>query len=555
MKRVFTSILVVALSMCAMAQLNIWYNGAIVYQRDYAQIDSITFGLPQTNPNPDPEGETLTPEETKEYLMSVAKKMVNQFNTADQKAVIELADALYQKYRRYDWDAFEEYGEERYEPFFRMPRSMNAIIRGEASPAELDKTWIIGFKEESAIFEADEATHSWKYVGPSSDNSLIMRCKDQNGVMCEAKCWGEGQTHEYEYTWEKYHWVAPKIYASESISFSDYNGWGYYDGDWRSFYMDNSGSWYYYDSSTDEYIYVSMSDIETIEAYGSDGRWYYYDKETRKWYYNDWENDYKVSDGKRTIKVKLPDKVFFTFKQGSNELIRCEFSQEMQKNDHAYFSMYAKLANLSWTVDAKVNSTHGSGAFAFKYGNQPFLSVAVELPMYELIGKEDGQTYEDWIEEYGDRYDELFKKIGEGDAIVDLFGEVQLKAHVNHFGYAYRDYMKWDEDENWENRHSKKIVQQFCSIFNDNSTNGIYFNSDVKQAELRVIAAYDEIDEYYYAEPVLYFPADGTSYGFEQYFNRKPFTDLQYMVEDLINAYIQTSPSLFDEVGTVDITR
>jgi hypothetical protein len=96
------------------------------------------------------------------------------------------------------------------------------------------------------------------------------------------------------------------------------------------------------------------------------------------------------------------------------------------------------------------------------------------------------------------------------------------------------------------------MVQQFCSIFNENSTNGIYFNSDVKQAELRVIAAYDEIEEWYNPEPVLFFPSDGTSYGFEQYFNRKPFTDLQYMLEDIINAYIQTSQSLFDEVGTVE---
>ncbi|MBO4666147.1 MAG: hypothetical protein J5612_04670 [Paludibacteraceae bacterium] len=545
MKRLFTTLFIAALSLCAMAQLNIWYNGVIVYQRQYAQIDSITFGLPQTTP--DPEGNALSPEEAKDYLMTVAKKMVNQFNTADQKAAIDLADGLFVKYKNYEWDGFETYYEEKFDYFFRMPRYMNAVINGEANPADLDRTWLISFKETSAIFEADETTHTWKYLGPSSDNSLIMRCKDRNGVMCEAKIWGEGQTHEYEYTWQMYRWEERYVYAGEGTILFDYRGWGYYDGENRDFYRTDDGRWYYYDYYSGEQIFVNIDDIQILEARDNNWNWYNYDHENNRWYTYKWE---KTPDGKRTIHCVLPDKVAMTLKHGTNEIIRLEFEQEMVKNDHAYFSLFAKLANLSWTVDAKVNSTYGSGAFAFSYGNQPFFSIAVNLPLYELIDKKDNQTYEDWIEEYGDRYDELLKKIGEGDAIVDLFGQVQLKAHVNHFGYAYRDYMKWDDQ--YGHMRTKESVKAFCSIFNDNSTNGIYFNNDVKQAEVRVITAYDEIDESYSPEPVLYFPADGTSYGFEQYFNRKPFTDLQYMVEDLINTYIQTSPSLFDEVGTVE---
>lgn len=548
MKKVFTILFLGILSVSTMSQLRVWHDGRVIFQCEYALIDSVTFGMPST-PDPNPGGESMTPEETKEHLMDVAKRMLNQFNTADQKEAIDLADGLYVKYRDYSWRVFEDQYDDRFDDFFRHGVSyIRRVARGESSPTDLDQIIIFGFKEESAIFEADEATHSWKYLGSSPDNSFIMRCKDKNGVLCEAKTWGEGNTHTYEYSWDAYHWEVPQVYV-EDITIDWYYGYGYYDGQYRDFYKDETGGWYYYNN--DERVYVAESDIEHIEG-TTDGKYYYWDSEARRWYYNDYDNEHKVSDGKRTIKVVLPDKIYMTLKQGNNEIFRLEVSQEMLKNDHAYFSIFGKLANLSWTSDIRINSTHGSAAFAFIYGGKQFFNIAANLPMYELIGKEDNQSYEDWIEQYEDRYDELFKKIGSADAIVDLFGEVQIKANINNFGYAYRDYMKWDEADNHDNRHTKAMVQQFCSIFNENSTNGIYFNSDVKQAELRVIAAYDEIEEWYNPEPVLFFPSDGTSYGFEQYFNRKPFTDLQYMLEDIINAYIQTSQSLFDEVGTVE---
>ena len=51
MKRIFSTLFVVLMTcFCAMAQLNIWYNGSIVYQRDYTKIDSITFTIQDVTP-------------------------------------------------------------------------------------------------------------------------------------------------------------------------------------------------------------------------------------------------------------------------------------------------------------------------------------------------------------------------------------------------------------------------------------------------------------------------------------------------------------------------
>ena len=550
MKKFFLTALVCTLTtISALAQLSIWYNGQVVYQRNYSLIDSITFALPQNNSDG-----ALSPEQTKEHLMDVAKQMVNQFNTADQKAAIDLADELYIKYKDYSWDTFEERYDERFGNLFRAPRNyMQKVIQGKLAPTAVDQIYTFGFKEESAIFEADEQNRTWKHLGASNDNSIILRFKDSNGTQCEAKVWSQGTTKEYEYTWETSHWEAPKVYATESTSFYSYDCYGYYEGEGHYFYKNDDGRWYYYDYNTSQTIYINNSDdisFSYINAYSDDG-YYYFDVEQEKFFYYDWDNEYKVSDGNKTVKVTLPEKIFFTLKQGNTEIIRLETEQDLAKNNHAYFSSYVKLSNLSWTSDVKVNSTNGSAAFAFYYDKKKFFSGAVNLPVYELIDKEDNQSYEDWIEQYEERYEELLKKIGDADAIFDLYEEVQIKAKINNFGYAYRDFMKWDETTNSSNRRTKNNVTQFCSIFNDNSVNGIYYNSDIKQAEVRVIPSYDEIEEEFYPEAVLYFPQDGTSYGFEQYFDRKPFTDLQYMVEDVINEYIKTSKSLYDEIGDI----
>lgn len=408
---------------------------------------------PVVNPDKPSEEQVLSPEESKEKLMDVAKRMVGKFNTTDQKEAIELADQVYDKYEKYSWDELENYFGHRYDALFYMPHYVSGVMKGHMAPTAFDKMYEFSFAGESAIFEADDANKSWKYVGKSDDNSVIMRCKDNNGYQLEAKCWGEGKTKEYEYTW--------------------------------------------YDS---------------------------YDNVNR------------------TIKVVLPRKVFFTLTHGKkSEIIRVEFEQDLQKNDHAKFSLLAKVTTLSWTTDVEINSTHGSAAVAFNYGNERLFALAANLPSYKLIDKQDSQSYEDWLRQYEDRYDELLKSIGGGSAAVDIFGEVQGRAKIENGGKLYQDIVKWSD----KSSDSKESADEFCRIINECQTNGIYYNSDVKQAEVFMQTTSDGYG--YYPEPVMSFP-DGTTYAFEAYFVQKPFTDLQKTVEDLVNKYIKLSDYLYGEV-------
>lgn len=507
-----------------------------------------------SNNNPDDPVITqeLTPDQTKEKLFGIANQFIGKFNTEDQRAAIQLADGLYEKYETYRWEDFEDYGENRYDYIFNLPRYVKEVVLGKRVPSSMDnRIYIYSFAGESVIFEADENTRTWKNRGASSDNSIILRFTDKNGIQCEAKCWGEGQTKTYSYSWD--HYTTPKVYATSSTNL-EYHGDGEYDGEWRYFYYDSdNGLWYYinyddYDYNTGSYrkIYVNESYVTYRYAYDPDNyQSYSYEAETGRYYYYDYANKYV--DGTRTIEAVVPAKIFFTLKQGNTEIIRTELEQDMQKNHHATFSLMAQVVNLRWTTDINIRSTSGSFAYAFFYGTERLMSVAANLPSYQLIDKLDSQDYEDWIEQYEDRYDELLKKIGNADAMVDILNSVQAKIKINNFGYAYRDYLNWDDNYGTS---TKEGCDRLCVVINENQTNGIYYNSDTKQAEFRAQTTQNRYGNYD-VESVLYFPQDSTTYAIEEYFDRKPFTDLQYSIEDLANAYIRLSQLLFDEVGEV----
>ena len=409
-------------------------------------------------------GKVLSPEETKQEMMNIANGLIGKFHTEDQKAAVELADGMYEKYENYDFEGIGNYFETRYDELFRLPKYVCAVAEGGNPVPAMNHAYTFSFAGESVIWEADEANRTWKNMGPASDNSIIMRAKDKNGTMCEAKFWGEGAEKTYSYTW-----------------------------------------------------------TEGGESHTATG--------------------------------VLPAIVHFTLKQGSTLIMSADLQQDLQKNNHATFNLAASVVNLRWTTDINIRSTNASLGFAFYYGSESLLSALINLPSYKLIDKQDSQSYEDWIEQYEERYEELIRQIGGADAVIDINGKAQIKAVVSNAGQAYNSIM------NMQNQgvdpESQQGAEQYCNIINNAQSNGVYIGN-ATQAEVRVIAM-SETDSYYgesyyWPEPVLYFSADGTTYAFEQYFeqNRQPFTDLKNSAENLVNAYIHLSSWLSQEVGDID---
>lgn len=423
-----------------------------------------------------PSGDQLTPEENKEKIISVATQMIDKINPEDQREAIELVEGVYNKYQKYSFEGIESSFKDELGGLFKLPMYARRVAAGDLSAAmDLEDQVInISFEKFAAEFEADDASQSFVKKGTPSDNSVILRFLDPNGIQCEAKFWGEGKIKVLEYTYEESH---------------------------------------------------------------------------EEW--NDVTSQYeKVSDGMRTIHGEIPAKICFYLKHGSNEIARVEFTQELVKDDHAHFTAYARVTNISWDAALKINSTNGSASMNFNYDKDKLFGLAVNLPSYKLIPKGD-LDYEEWIEKYEDEWESLIKACGGASAEIDIFSQIQLKASIKNVGAAYTEFRDLMQNSNGET-DQKTQMGKICNFINSNQDNGLYYNSSVKQAEVR--AQVSESEDYegykrYNMEAVLYFPQDKTTYSFEEYFASKPFQELMETVINLANKYIDMSPFLYDAVG------
>lgn len=253
---------------------------------------------------------------------------------------------------------------------------------------------------------------------------------------------------------------------------------------------------------------------------------------------------YQVIVSGDTYSVTGPAKVVFYLKKGNTEIVRVELEQTIDLDALSFdISTYAKVANLSWKEDAKITKNSASCAFKILCDNEAIITVAANLPSYQMIDKPNNVDYEQWFEQIADQYNRIARTAKGCDGSLDLMGLVQVKAKINDAGKVYGqiyDLVQTNPDD-----RDRAAMQQFCDIINKGQENGLYYGSDVKQAEVRV--QLEERYDYYYPEPVLYFPQDGTTYAFDGYFdiNQGPFAQMMQTFEDLANKYIALA-RLFD---------
>lgn len=255
---------------------------------------------------------------------------------------------------------------------------------------------------------------------------------------------------------------------------------------------------------------------------------------------------YTVDEDDVNVSIVVPKKVLFTLVMDQTELIRVELEQDIDLSNHVTLSVQANVANLSWTADTKLTLNSASAASALKKGKETLYSIGIDLPKCKLIGKEDNQTYEEWLMEYGRRYEELIGQIGQADAILNVMGEVQAKLKVKNVGQFYNDIQDFAENAG---SSEKENCDKFCKLINESQDNGIYYNNNIKQAELRLQTRVIEYSggAYYTPEAVIYFPADGTTYSIEEYFTRAPFTEMVQSFYGLIQTYSNYYGELFAE--------
>ena len=517
--------------------------------------------------------EVLSPDEQKNFLVDVGEELIGIFNPADQKEAVELANDLYYKYKKYDWEIIGEKFENElndiysteFESFFGMPKRVIDAINDKRKASLQDLEILLTLSKFGRLIEFDDKNKTVK-ITKTNDAAIVAKFSDSKGTACELKVWGEGKEIEASYTYEDYHWEYPQIW----------------DEDWQ------------------EYV-------------------------------NDWENGYRVEDGKRTIKVKVPTTIKMYLKHGSSSLVSFTFKWDSNIKDYINTSFDLKVINLGFKEETKVSTTEASAVFSFTYSDKNIITGAVNLPKYKLIGWEGGNNItedegEDWINEYGEKYASLLGKLGKGEIKLNILGKIQLKGGITDgaalidayynwkntyenynweeyertFTYTWIDeYWDWWYDEYgyhegyktnysneegyyhawWDTPNNTLVAkQEQCKFLNTYTYLSVYYNNTTTEQARLVMDTYEENGtydpagwmryessytdlpdpinySYYNIEPLMYFPQEEVSIAVLTYFNSTKFLGLTDLVEDLANSYIALDKNhlVFDEDFEVDI--
>lgn len=272
-------------------------------------------------------------------------------------------------------------------------------------------------------------------------------------------------------------------------------------------------------------VWGEGKEIEGSYTY-EDGHWDYN--------YDEW-----VSDGKRTIRVKVPTTIKMHLKHGSNSLISFTFNWDSNIKDYVNTSLNLQVTNLVFAEETKVSTTEASIVFSLSYGDKGLIAAAVNLPKYELIDWEGGKDIteeegENWLEEYDDKYKSMLGKVGKGEVKLDILGKVQLRGGVTDGAALVDAYYNWG-DKYYNDEQDE--CQDLCDLLNKYIYLSVYYNNTTTEQAKLLMQVYE--DYYGYdIEPIMYFPQDETSIAVMTYFNSSKFLGLVDLVEELANSYI-----------------
>lgn len=167
---------------------------------------------PGTDPLPDGPDQPvvdgiLSPEESKEYIEETALQFMDLFKTADQQALVDVADYVNNHYT--DLEAPEEWtkliGDDYVEPYpYYSPAAMakaikKAVKTGDYAAIARAAETIYRFSDFTGVFEP--AGNQWKKTGDSSD--IIFRFQGPKG-QCELKAAAANGEWDYNYTDDYY---------------------------------------------------------------------------------------------------------------------------------------------------------------------------------------------------------------------------------------------------------------------------------------------------------------------------------------------------------------
>ncbi len=354
----------------------------------------------ENHENEQQEMELLSSDQQKDLLVEVGEELINTFNPNDQKEAVDLANNLYYKYEHYDWDAIMEEFEEEYDDIYST---------------EFESFFGMPRRIIELIYTKQNAT-----------------AEDLNILLTLSKF---GRIIEFDD-------------SNKSVKITRTN-----DASIIAKFSDSKNV------NCELKVWGESKEIEGSYTY-EDYHWEYpqiWDEYWQEWV-PDWENGEKVSDGKRTIRVKVPTTIKMHLKHGSNSLVECTLEWDSNLKDYVNHSLKLKVTNLEFEEEVKASTKEASAVFTFIVGGKNIITGAANLPKYSLIGWEGGSDVTedeglDWLEEYEDKYASLLGKLGKGDLKLNILNKLQIVGGFTDGAALVDAYYNWDDkysNYNWD---------------------------------------------------------------------------------------------------------
>lgn len=492
--------------------------------------------------NPDDPGmpeEPMSPDEQKNFLVEVGEQLIGLFNPSDQKKAVELADDLYYKYKKYNWDEIGEVFEDEwdgiysaeFESFFRLPQRVIEVINGKRKASLQDLEILLTLSKFGRIIEFDDKNKTVKITKVDAP-SITAKFSDSNNVPCELKVWGEGKEIEGSFTYEDYNGKRT-IRAKIPTTIKMYLKHG------SSTLISFNFKW---DSNLRDYVYTSL-DMQVINIG--------FQEETRV---NETEASAVFSftyNNKNiiTAAASLPKYKIIPW-EGGNDITVEAGETWLEEYADKYMSLLGKLGKGETKVDIL-------GKIQLKGG------VTDGAALIDAYYNWDDQYYSyNWND-----YNHYYKYTYHYRYWDDWYGEYRTDSWEQE---SY--YNAW-----WEQpSYSLQAKQDLCDLVNKYTYLSVYYNKGItEQAKLIVntceeSGTYDPVyweryysseNEYYTnlpdpihytcynVEPQMYFPQEDISIAVLTFFKSSKFLGLIDLVEELANSYIALDKHnlIFDE--------
>lgn len=257
----------------------------------------------------------------------------------------------------------------------------------------------------------------------------------------------------------------------------------------------------------------------------------------------DYDYDYDYSNDDYTeyeyisnFEVKIPKNLTITLTAGSTTLIDAKVVSDINVKGHrCTIDADITVANLKALAKIEGNDSKATQTSSFSVSGETILSSSASLNGNHLCDI-------DYFEKNEDDDELAIKVLTNGKATASVLNKVSIDADVTFNADVFEalegDWYSWNYNSKAEAQAAAQAAAKTLEKYL--KTKVRYNNTTTEQASLTWGVAFDE-DYWYdywecYLEPLLKFKSDGSTYSFEEYFE-KGFGSVEDLFEDILDNY------------------